>query len=307
MGACECENPMEFGYELNALDKDEQQTKKNELNENNMNTSQNNNEKNYVNTMSNIVSSDNNREKENLQNKINQLNINNSQDNQNYSEGQFIEEEKNPEGEGLNALRARYENENNQNDEIYQSDDNKQFLFKNNLDEPQDDFSKYIFDNLNNIRENPQSFIPIIERAKSNIMYDKSGICIYKSSVKVALSKGEPAFDEAIEYLKNLKPMQKLKFSSDLLIPLPENEEQIKDRTYMNELINKKVQSGIPIKSFWRDIINNRETCLLLMVVDDTGPNSGRKRSDILDENMQYIGITSKKIGKNFASYMALC
>ena len=307
MGACECENPMEFGYELNALDKDEQQTKKNELNENNMNTSQNNNEKNYVNTMSNIVSSDNNREKENLQNKINQLNINNSQDNQNYSEGQFIEEEKNPEGEGLNALRARYEKENNQNDEIYQSDDNKQFLFKNNLDEPQDDFSKYIFDNLNNIRENPQSFIPIIERAKSNIMYDKSGICIYKSSVKVALSKGEPAFDEAIEYLKNLKPMQKLKFSSDLLIPLPENEEQIKDRTYMNELINKKVQSGIPIKSFWRDIIKNRETCLLLMVVDDTGPNSGRKRSDILDENMQYIGITSKKIGKNFASYMALC
>ena len=307
MGACECENPMEFGYELNALEKDEQQTKKNELNENNMNTSQNNNEKNYVNTMSNIVSSDNNREKENLQNKINQLNINNSQDNQNYSEGQFIEEEKNPEGEGLNALRARYEKENDQNDEIYQSDDNKQFLFKNNLDEPQDDFSKYIFDNLNNIRENPQSFIPIIERAKSNIMYDKSGICIYKSSVKVALSKGEPAFDEAIEYLKNLKPMQKLKFSSDLLIPLPENEEQIKDRTYMNELINKKVQSGIPIKSFWRDIIKNRETCLLLMVVDDTGPNSGRKRSDILDENMQYIGITSKKIGKNFASYMALC
>ena len=307
MGACECENPMEFGYELNALEKDEQQTKKNELNENNMNTSQNNNEKNYVNTMSNIVSSDNNREKENLQNKINQLNINNSQDNQNYSEGQFIEEEKNPEGEGLNALRARYEKENDQNDEIYQSDDNKQFLFKNNLDEPQDDFSKYIFDNLNNIRENPQSFIPIIERAKSNIMYDKSGICIYKSSVKVALSKGEPAFDEAIEYLKNLKPMQKLKFSSDLLIPLPENEEQIKDRTYMNELINKKVQSGIPIKSFWRDIIKNRETCLLLMVVDDTGPNSGRKRSDILDENMQYIGITSKKIGKNFASYITLC
>jgi hypothetical protein len=250
MGACECENPMEFGYELNALEKDEQQTKKNELNENNMNTSQNNNEKNYVNTMSNIVSSDNNREKENLQNKINQLNINNTQDNQNYSEGQFIEEEKNPEGEGLNALRARYEKENNQNDEIYQSDDNKQFLFKNNLDEPQDDFSKYIFDNLNNIRENPQSFIPIIERAKSNIMYDKSGICIYKSSVKVALSKGEPAFDEAIEYLKNLKPMQKLKFSSDLLIPLPENEEQIKDRTYMNELINENAQSGISITSF---------------------------------------------------------
>ena len=306
MGACECENPMEFGYELNALEKDEQPTKKNIFNENNMNTPPNNNKNNYINTASNIASSENNPEKEYMQNNINQQSINNLQENQNFSDGQF-EEEKNPEGEGVNALRARYEKENNQNEEIYQSDNNKQFIFKNNVEEPQDEFSKYIFDNLNNIRENPQSFIPIIEKAKSNITFDKNGICIYKSSVKVALSKGKPAFDEAIEYLKNLEPMPKLKFSSDLMVPLPENEEQIKDRTYMNELINKKLQSGMPIKSFWRDIIKNRETCLLLMIVDDTGPNSGRKRNDILDKNMQYIGITSKKIGKNFASYITLC
>ena len=306
MGACECENPMEFGYELNALEKDEQPTKKNIFNENNVNTPPNNNKNNYINTASNIASSENNPEKEYMQNNINQQSINNLQENQNFSDGQF-EEEKNPEGEGVNALRARYEKENNQNEEIYQSDNNKQFIFKNNVEEPQDEFSKYIFDNLNNIRENPQSFIPIIEKAKSNITFDKSGICIYKSSVKVALSKGKPAFDEAIEYLKNLEPMPKLKFSSDLMVPLPENEEQIKDRTYMNELINKKLQSGMPIKSFWRDIIKNRETCLLLMIVDDTGPNSGRKRNDILDKNMQYIGITSKKIGKNFASYITLC
>ena len=307
MGACECENPMEFGYELNALEKDEQPTKKNIFNENNVNTPPNNNKNNYINTASNIASSENNPEKEYMQNNINQQSINNLQENQNFSDGQFEEEEKNPEGEGVNALRARYEKENNQNEEIYQSDNNKQFIFKNNVEEPQDEFSKYIFDNLNNIRENPQSFIPIIEKAKSNITFDKNGICIYKSSVKVALSKGKPAFDEAIEYLKNLEPMPKLKFSSDLMVPLPENEEQIKDRTYMNELINKKLQSGMPIKSFWRDIIKNRETCLLLMIVDDTGPNSGRKRNDILDKNMQYIGITSKKIGKNFASYITLC
>ena len=308
MGACECENPMEFGYELNAMEKDEQPTKKNIFNENNMNTPPNNNKNNYINTASNIASSENNPEKEYMQNNINQQSINNLQENQNFSDGQFEEEEeKNPEGEGVNALRARYEKENNQNEEIYQSDNNKQFIFKNNVEEPQDEFSKYIFDNLNNIRENPQSFIPIIEKAKSNITFDKNGICIYKSSVKVALSKGKPAFDEAIEYLKNLEPMPKLKFSSDLMVPLPENEEQIKDRTYMNELINKKLQSGMPIKSFWRDIIKNRETCLLLMIVDDTGPNSGRKRNDILDKNMQYIGITSKKIGKNFASYITLC
>ena len=101
--------------------------------------------------------------------------------------------------------------------------------------------------------------------------------------------------------------MKKLIFISGLLINPPKNEDQIKDRTYMNELINVKVQAGIPIKSFWRDIIKDRETCLILMIVDDTGPNSGKKRNDILDPNMKYIGITSKKIGKSFASYMTLC
>ena len=161
--------------------------------------------------------------------------------------------------------------------------------------------------NINKIRENPQSFIEIIEQAKKNIILDQRGIYIYKSTVKVALSKGLPAFDEAIDFLKQLKPMNKLIFSNDLLIESPINEEQIKDKKYMNEQINKKVQNGIPIKSFWRDIIKDCKTCLILMIVDDTGVNSGKKRNDILDPNMQCIGIVSKKIGKSFASYITLC
>ena len=195
----------------------------------------------------------------------------------------------------------------------YQSNTNnsnknkQQKLFNTSVEEPMDDFSTYIFENINKIRENPQSFIEKIEKAKSNIMLDKKGICVYKTSVKVALSRGKPAFDEAIEYLKNLKPMPKLVFSQELLVTPPSSEEQIKDRTYMNEIINEKVQAGVPIKSFWRDIIKDRETCLILMIVDDTGANSGKKRNDILDPSMQCIGITSRKIGKSFASYVTLC
>ena len=306
MGACECENPMEFGYEVNAQEKDEQPSTKNKYKEYNPNTSNNN----YMNNVSNVISTDSNRLKQsnyNTQGRIYEIN-----ENQNIN-NRPIEEEEEEEKQGVDALRARYENEKNPNDEsdeIFQSNtnnNNKQFLFNTSVDNPGDDFSKYIFDGINSIRENPQSFIPIIERAKNNIMYDKKGICVYKSSVKVALSKGIPAFDESIDYLKNLRPMQKLIFSSELLIPPPENEDQIKDKTYMNEIINEKVQSGIPIKSFWRDIIKDRETCLLLMIVDDTGANSGKKRNDILDPTMQCIGITSKRIGKSFASYITLC
>ena len=68
--------------------------------------------------------------------------------------------------------------------------------------------------------------------------------------MKVALSKGLPGFDEAINYLGQLSPMKKLIYINDLVIESPTNEEQIKDKKYMNEKINEKVLSGIPIKSF---------------------------------------------------------
>ena len=270
MGACECENPMEFGYEVNAEEKDEQSSSKNNYRESNPNTSNNN----YLKNISNVINTDTNREKQNLNMNRNQARNYEINENGNMDNEEFEEEEKK---EGVEALRARYENEKNPNDESDKNsqtnnnnNQNQQFLFNTSIDEPSDDFSKYIFDGINNIRENPQSFIQKIEKSKKNIMYDKNGICVYKSSVKVALS-------------------------------------QIKDKTYMNEIINEKVQCGVPIKSFWRDIIKDRETCLLLMIVDDTGANSGKKRNDILDPTMQCIGITSKRIGKSFASYVTIC
>ena len=349
MGACECENPMEFGYEVNALEKDEKPSIKNKNSkEYNSNYSTKNDGKNF-NEVSNVMNSESKNFPNNNNNYNNNYNYNSN--NNNYdnksndynnspefpydSDNQFNQQKV----EGVNALRARYENEKNPNDEpdvnYYQSNTGvnnanntnntnnmnnnnninnmninnsiKQMVFNTSVEEPMDDFSTYIFENINKIRENPQSFIDKIEKAKSNITLDKRGICVYKTSVKVALSRGKPAFDEAIEFLKNCKPMPKLIFSPDLLVTPPTSEEQIKDRTYMNEIINEKVQAGIPIKSFWRDIIKDRETCLILMIVDDTGANSGKKRNDILDPSMQCIGITSKKIGKNFASYVTLC
>lgn len=317
MGACECENPMEFGYEVNATEKDESKISQNKFKVNNSGISENsdrkytnyntNNNPNIVNLESSI--SDNNRQKNYSNNNHSEGYYNNANDNLSNNNEQPYDERY----QGTNALKSRVERSENQNNYYkeqirYNNYNNQKQLMRNNpIDGPVDDFSRYIFDNINNIRENPQSFIPIIEKAKSNIMFDKKGLCIYKSSVKVALSRGEPAFDEAIEFLGNLQPMKRLEFSPDLVIIPPTNEEEIKDRRYMNEQINEKVQMGIPIKSFWRDIIKDCETCLILMIVDDTGANSGKKRNDILDPSMEHIGIVSKMIGKNFASYITLC
>ena len=294
MGACECENPMEFGYEVNSTLKDKEKEKIEKIEaypeinrENLIKNSKINND--YYND--DIKSIEQKKEKE----QILEHNIQTSENNNNIID---------IENKGVNALKARIEiKTNEQNTES----ENMNYIFTTTVQRPKDDFSEYIFDNINKIREDPQSFIKVIEQAKKNIILDKKGIFIYKSTVKVALSRGVPAFDETINFLKNLKPMQKLIFSNELLMEYPINEEQIKDKKYMNDQINIKVQNGIPIKSFWRDIIKDPQTCLILMIVDDTGVNSGKKRNDILDPNMQCIGIVSKKIGKSFASYITLC
>lgn len=310
MGACECDNPMEFGYEVNSIENENESNKDakkkfiSKLNyEKNINNKEkiNLNYQNYSqNNSDNFISIENERNPKEIKPE------------QNTEEKEIIINPQNKE-EGVNALKSRFEINEEITNDIYLNGNNNndnnssKFYFTTTAETPKDDFSIYIFENINKIRENPQSFIEIIEQAKKNIILDQRGIYIYKSTVKVALSKGLPAFDEAIDFLKQLKPMNKLIFSNELLIESPINEEQIKDKKYMNEQINKKVQNGIPIKSFWRDIIKDCKTCLILMIVDDTGVNSGKKRNDILDPNMQCIGIVSKKIGKSFASYITLC
>ena len=191
-------------------------------------------------------------------------------------------------------------------DNDYLSNNNNYYFKKKYIDpngKPEDKFSKYIFNQINSIREDPQSYIDIIRQSKRNIKLDKSGIKIYKSSVKVALNKGEPAFDEAIEILKKTKPMNKLIYNPNLVINLPQSEEEIKDKNFFKEHIQNLIKNKVKIKSLWRDIIKDPETCFVLMIVDDSGNKNGSKRRDILNPNFKYIGICSKMIGKSFCCY----
>ena len=166
---------------------------------------------------------------------------------------------------------------------------------------PEDDYSKYIFEQINLIRENPKKFIPIIEKSKSNIKTNKSGHLIYKSKVNVALNKGEKSFDEAINYLNNTNPMKKLIYFPQLNISLPENENEIKMKDYLKNSVNNLV---VPVKTFFKDNIKDPETSFILMIVDDTGKKEGMKRKTILNPNLKFIGICSTKIGKSFACYL---
>ena len=169
-----------------------------------------------------------------------------------------------------------------------------------------DNYSKYLFEQINKIRSDPQSFIGLIEDAKDNIIKDRYGRIIYKGKIKIALSKGKPAFDEAIEFLKKIKPMKKLEFNHIISPKLPQNENEIKDKNDLKKKVENMINNGINIKSYWRDVIKDPEISFLLMIVDDNGVKSGKKRKDILNSSMKYIGISSVEINGKFVCYITL-
>jgi len=176
-----------------------------------------------------------------------------------------------------------------------------------NSNYPVDEFSIYIFNEINKIRSNPKDYINIFIKAKENIITDSKNRLIYKkNNIKVALFRGSPAFDETIEYLKDIEKMDKLIFNKNLCINLPKDENELKDKNYLKKNILKMIKNGIKIKSYWRDIITDEETSFILMIVDDISNKSGEKRKDILNKNMKYIGINSIKIKNRFACYIVL-
>ena len=215
-------------------------------------------------------------------------------------------EKKENENEYLNNNENINQNIINSNPQIenMKNENYNQENIKNEELKPEDNFSLYIFEHINLLRQNPKSFINLIEDSKKKITYDKKKRLVYKSNVKVALSKGEPAFDDAISVLKNTDPMNKLIYNPNMNIPLPISEEEIKDKNYLKNNVKLLLSNNVKIRTYWRDIINDPETSFILMIVDDSGNKAGNKRKDLLNPDMKYIGICSTMIGKNFVCYL---
>ena len=100
--------------------------------------------------------------------------------------------------------------------------------------------------------------------------------------------------------------MGKLEFCPLITAQLPRNEKEIKDKNYLKTQVKEMIDGGINVKCYWRDLIKDPETSFLLTIVDDNGSRKGRKRRDILNPKMKYIGISSVQISNKFACYVTL-
>ena len=163
---------------------------------------------------------------------------------------------------------------------------------------------------INKIRENPVGYADVIEDSIKYIIEvpdkedESKSRLVFKKKVKVALNKGESAFHEAAEILRKMEPMAPLEFNGNICIPLPQDEEELRDPNYLKEQV-KAVKENYNIDLFFKDLVKLPDVSALLMVVDDSVKNSGRKRQAILNKDFKYIGINSHFVGKTFLAYFA--
>ena len=237
-------------------------------------------------------------------------------ENENFQEdNQYLEQKEGIFGIANQNLenQAQSNEENNGN---YEEEQQEQDLKQKNNDNNkinEEKYSKYSENMLlliNKIREDPVSYADIIEDSIQNIIEEqdkddetKTRI-IYKKKVKVALNRGELAFKEAADELRNINPMPPLELKKDICIPLPENEDEIKDSSYLREQV-RILRENTNIDVFFKDLIKVPEVSTLLMIVDDSGKNPGKKRKAVLNRDFKYIGINSKFIGKTFIAYFS--
>ena len=202
---------------------------------------------------------------------------------------------------GLNDQQNQNQNEVNENNNFNED------IIQN---EKYANYPDKIVELINNIREDPVGYADTVEQSIQDIVTEEDKEdptikrLIYKKKLKVALTKGEPAFHEAIEYLRSLSPLPPLEFSQEKCIPLPDTEEQLNDHTFLRNQV-KALREKTKIDVFFKDLIKIPEISGLLMIVDDTIKNPGKKRKALLSKDLKYIGVNSKFIGKTFVSYFS--
>lgn len=165
-------------------------------------------------------------------------------------------------------------------------------------------YNERIIELLNKIRSNPSEYAKTVEESMSNIQRNNDNKLIYKSKVKVTLAQGKPAFQDAIEKLRMIHKMEPLAFKPEIVVPLPETKEQLKDINFFKEKV-KEVQKRANIDIYFRDLVKNPETSALLMIVDDIERNPGKKRNAILNPLYKYIGVSSIFIDHTFMAYFS--
>ena len=118
------------------------------------------------------------------------------------------------------------------------------------------------------------------------------------------LNRGEDAFKVAANILKNTSPMDELILKPQIVIPLPETEDEIHDNKMLRNKV-ERIRENHNINVYFKNMIKNPEVAVLLLIVDDSANNPGKKRNAILNPEYKKIGLDSKFLGSVFISHFS--
>ena len=188
---------------------------------------------------------------------------------------------------------------------------NKQIIKEEEIDTTVITYPKAVFNLINQIRANPKEYADTIEESINYIIEEKDennpseNKIIYKNQIKVALVRGEEAFKETAEELRNMEPMEPLEFREENCLTLPDDIEE-DNSNFLKSKVKEKLKDNININIFFKEKISIPEISVLLMIVDDRNKkDSGKKRKAILNKDFKFIGITSKFIDDIFIAYFS--
>ena len=90
--------------------------------------------------------------------------------------------------------------------------------------------------------------------------------------------------------------MNSLVLKPQIVIPLTENEDEMNDNIMLRNKVNR-IREDHNINVYFKNMIKNPEIAVLLLIVDDSSTNPGKKRNAILNPEFKKIGINSRFIG----------
>ena len=174
-----------------------------------------------------------------------------------------------------------------------------------------------LYEIINKIRTNPKDFIDKIKIYKEKIIRkDYQFLLPIENEIFITLNRGPKAFDEAIEYLNKLEPMNSLIMKNELKIDIDNTinnfEMNFTSFSFLEKIIkNKKKEleknkKNYKIEGFHYDkSTNNAEISAILQIVDDNMGDCSR-RKNLLNPNFTYVGISCVNIKENVFCYYML-
>ncbi len=175
-----------------------------------------------------------------------------------------------------------------------------------------------LYEIINKIRANPKCFIDKIKSYKDKIINkDYQFLLPIAKEIFITLNRGPKAFDETIEYLNKLEPMNSLIMKNELKIDIDNTINNFEEMnftsfSFLEKIIkNKKKEleknkKNYKIEGFHYDkSTNNAEISAILQIVDDNMGDCSR-RKNLLNPQFTYIGISCVNIKENVFCYYML-